>query len=139
MWLVYAAINALGSSLNNLFIKMATGKISSVLGALFVYLGGLFTVLVLFPFLGEKVSIGKQGVLLALAAGAVSILASIAWFRMYKLGAPISTATVITLLSIMVLSTIFGVIFFQEKITIRFILGIFFAIIALYFLITASR
>ena len=58
---------------------------------------------------------------------------------MYKFGAPISTATIVTLVSIMILSTIFGVIFFQEKITIRFILGIFFAIIALYFLITASK
>jgi len=69
MWLIYAAINALGSSLNNLFIKLATGKISSALGALFVYLGGLFTLFLLFPFLGEKIVIEKKGILLALAAG----------------------------------------------------------------------
>lgn len=138
MWLIYAAVNAVCSVLNNLFIKLGTGKISSLLGALFVYLGGLFAILLLFPFLGEKIVIEKQGAVLAFLAGAVFSIGTVAWYRMYKLGAPMSTATIITLVSIMVLSTAFGVVFFHERITVRFILGVVFAITALYLLVTGS-
>ena len=138
-WLFFAFINILGSTLNNVFIKLTAGKVSSLLGALLVYIGGALTITALFPFLKEKVVFEKQGVIFSLIAGAALGVGTIAWFKMYRLGAPISLATVIVLLSIILLSTAFGIILFHERLTPKFIAGLSFAIVALYLLTTSAK
>lgn len=136
-WLVFALVNIIGSTLNNFFVKLASGKISPLVGAVLVYSGGLVFLLILFPFMGEKLVMTKEAVILSLAAGSVLGLASVAWFKMYEVQAPISTATFIALVGIMLLSALIGVVIFKEKASLRFYIGASLAIAGLYLLITA--
>ena len=120
-------------------IKYATGKIDVVPLMLFNTLSSLIIVAGIFGWMWiskNPVAISREGIYIALLAGVVAILAVIFEAVALKSG---NISTIVPIISVggLAISVAAGILFFNEALTARLVIGIVFSFAAIYLLAAA--
>jgi hypothetical protein len=138
-WQVVAAGAALLFGAHNLFVKRAAGRIPDTWGAFAVEASATVTVLAcvgVMVLAGEPVPAARDmgGVLLAAIAGVFVGRASILYFWVFRLGAPLSVAVPWVLTGWMLFATVLGAVLEDEVLGGRRAAGLAAAVLAIWLL-----
>jgi len=125
-WLLLAIITAIFYGMYNFFIKISSGHINQVVGAVILQLVaailGAITLFVL-KLTGTEFNVSSKGVWFAILAGAMVGVAEILSFFVFSKGAPVSVGTAIIIGGSVVVAGIIGL-FMKEDLGIINFLGI---------------
>lgn len=126
-WLSLAIITACCLGLYNFFIKLASGSIHQVAGAVLLQLvaaavGGIL--LLYIKSTRQEVSISHTGVLYACLAGLSVGVAEILTFYVFTKGAPASVGTPIIVGGSVAVAALLGWLVLREQITLAQVLGV---------------
>lgn len=138
-WIFYAVITALLLAAADIFVKLATGKLSNSVALLIygscTFLMGLGWV-VWQRFQGVPQYAQLPGMVAAGAVGLTFALVTVGLFVTFGAGAPISLASPLIRLGGLVLVSLVGLIFFKEPLTWRYVAGMLLACGGIYLIIT---
>lgn len=134
-WLLIALLAAFCFGAYNVFVKIASGYIHEITGAVILQfvaaIAGL-GVLLYMKFKGHEVLVFTQkGVLFSVLAGLFVGGAEILSFVVFGKGIPASTGIPIIIGGAIIVGTLIGLLFLKEKITAIHILGIVFVILGI--------
>ncbi|WP_133272745.1 EamA family transporter [Hymenobacter radiodurans] len=126
-WLLLAVITAFCLGLYNFFIKLASGNIHQVAGAVLLQLvaaavGGFL--LLYIKATRQPVSISQTGVLYSCLAGLSVGIAEILTFYVFTKGAPASVGTPIIVGGSVAVAAVLGWLVLREQITLGQVLGV---------------
>ncbi|GAB2468233.1 hypothetical protein GCM10011375_30480 [Hymenobacter qilianensis] len=126
-WLLLAVITAFCLGLYNFFIKLASGNIHQVAGAVLLQLvaaavGGFL--LLYIKTTRQTVSISQTGVLYSCLAGLSVGVAEILTFYVFTKGAPTSVGTPIIVGGSVAIAAVLGWLVLREQITLGQVLGV---------------
>ncbi len=125
-WILLAVITAISYGVYNVFIKISSGSINQVVGAVILQVvaaifGGV--ILLFMKFNGAEFNISQKGVLFAVLAGITVGLAEILSFYVFSKGAPVSIGTAIIVGGSVVVAAAVGF-FMKESFTFFNMLGL---------------
>jgi transporter family protein len=138
-WLSYAIVTAITLALADFCVKLAAGKLSNSLAILIygscTFLFGLGWVL---WQRSQNVPQFAQpaGVLAALGVGIAFSGVTLGLYASFSAGAPISLVSPLIRLGGLLFASVAGLVFFQEPLTWRYVLGMLLACGGLYLIIT---
>lgn len=126
-WIPLAIITASTFGLYNIFIKMGSGRIDEVLGAVILQvvaaaLGGLYAIFL--HLNGHHFAISTKGTLFAVAAGVAIGVAEILTFMVYAKGAPASMATPIIMGGSILIAALIGFVLLREHLGAMQLVGV---------------
>lgn len=126
-WLPIALATAVAFAAYNVFIKLASGKIDEVLGAVVLQvvaalLGGGYALYL--KVSGRELAASGAGLGLAALAGAAVGLAEILTFVVFTRGAPAALATPIIMGGSVLLAALIGILFLGERVGLVEVAGI---------------
>lgn len=126
-WLPLALATAVAFGLYNVFIKVSSGRIDQVLGAVVLQLvaatlGGAYALVL--KASGRELAVSNSGLLWAAAAGAAVGLAEILTFFVFSRGAPASLGTPVIMGGSVVVAGLVGVFALKESPSVTQVLGI---------------
>ena len=134
-WLLLALLGAFCFGAYNVFIKIASGYIHEITGAVILQFVAAFAglgVLLYLKFRGnEVIEISQKGVYYSILAGLCVGGAEILSFIVFGKGVPASTGIPIIIGGAIVVGAVIGVLFLKEKITIFNILGTIFVVLGI--------
>ncbi len=119
-WLLLAVISAIFFGAYNVFIKISSGHINQVVGALILQVvaafvgGGIF---IIFKMMNAPLEVSQKGIWFAVFAGLAIGLAEVASFFLFSKGVPVSVGMPIIVGGSMVFGTILGVFFLKETLS----------------------
>ncbi|MFZ2189818.1 MAG: EamA family transporter [Candidatus Magasanikiibacteriota bacterium] len=132
-WIFLAIITAVFYGMYNFFIKLSSGNINQVVGAVILQIVatmlGVVTLLIL-KLTGMEFNISSKGVWYAVLAGVMVGLAEILSFFVFSKGAPVSVGTAIIIGGSVVVAGVIGF-FMKEDFGIMNFLGILAIIIGI--------
>lgn len=135
-WILLAIITAIFYGMYNFFIKISSGSINQVVGAVILQLVaavlGVITLLVL-KIIGTEFTISQKGVWFAILAGLMVGLAEILSFFVFSKGAPISVGTAIIIGGSVVVASVIGF-FLKENVSLLNLFGILAIVIGIVLL-----
>lgn len=136
-WTTAIIITILFFALTDIARKLAGGKIDPVWAAAISYAVASVVALSILVIIKQPSGIKTPSALLpVIAAGIAVSLGAIFHFKAFGLGAKLSVADPIMLTGIMLITSIIGFILLKEEITLRWILGLFLALLGIYLLAT---
>jgi|MDSW01.1.fsa_nt_gb bacterial/archaeal transporter family protein len=120
----------------NVLIKLSADKIQPVLGFVIMQAAAFIVSLIILGMLKDKIDInlGKQGLLLSVAAGVLIAIVNISIYYMYHLGGTLSVAGVIGRLAPALLVFVIGLIFFAEGFSYQKLIGFIFSMVGIFLL-----
>jgi len=126
-WLPLALLTAVAFALYNVFIKLGSGRIHDVLGAVVlqvaaVLLGGGFAIALHLG--GHRLAWSKSGLVYAVLAGLAVGLAEILTFVVFAKGAPVSLATPVILGGSILGAAVIGAVVLRESMGAAQLLGV---------------
>ncbi len=126
-WLLLALLGAFCFGAYNVFIKIASGYIHEITGAVILQFVAAFAglgILLYLKFKGnEVIEISQKGVYYSILAGLCVGGAEILSFLVFGKGVPASTGIPIIIGGAIVVGAVIGVLFLKEKITVFNIVG----------------
>jgi drug/metabolite transporter (DMT)-like permease len=138
-WLPYAVLTSIALAAADVFVKLASGKISNSIGIL-IYGGCTFLIGALWVawerLRGDEQFAQLNGILPAVGVGIAFALVTIGLYATFGAGAPISIASPIVRLAGLLIASAVGILFFHEAITWRYALGALLTIAGIYFILT---
>ncbi|MFN7139537.1 MAG: hypothetical protein ACK4UN_09370 [Limisphaerales bacterium] len=137
-WTVYALGAALALAIADCMVKLAAGKLPNSL-ALLLYGCVPFTSGLIWFFYdrlrGGPMTIQPNAPLFALGVGVSFTLVTIALYFMFRAGAPISLASPLVRLGGLIVASVVGVLFWQEVISFRYVVGITLSAIGIFLIV----
>ncbi len=134
-WLLLALLGAFCFGAYNVFIKIASGYIHEITGAVILQFVAAFAglgVLLYLKFRGnEVIEISQKGIYYSILAGLCVGGAEILSFIVFGKGVPASTGIPIIIGGAIVVGAVIGVLFLKEKITVFNILGTIFVVLGI--------
>jgi drug/metabolite transporter (DMT)-like permease len=138
-WIIYVFTGALLLSGADVFVKLASGKVSNSLGVL-VYGSCTFTlgwIWVLWQKLhGVTLHSQTSGLLASIAVGVCFALVTVVLYVLFEAGAPISLVSPSMRLGGLLGASIIGLVLWHEPLTLRYIIGVVFASGGIYLIVT---
>lgn len=119
-WLAIALLTAVFFGLYNFFIKVSSGNIHEILGAVILQAVALLLGCALLIYLkqtGDQFSFSSKGILYAVLAGLAVGVAEILTFMVFEKGIAVSIATPVIIGSSVVVSSVLGILFLRETIS----------------------
>ncbi len=119
-WLAIALLTAVFFGLYNFFIKVSSGNIHEILGAVILQAVALLLGCALLIYLkqtGDQFSFSSKGILYAVLAGLAVGVAEILTFMVFEKGVAVSIATPVIIGSSVVVSSVLGILFLRETIS----------------------
>ncbi|HYF04738.1 MAG TPA: EamA family transporter [Patescibacteria group bacterium] len=126
-WIVTALLTAFFFGAYNFFIKVASGHIHQILGAVILQLVATLTgalVLLYLRYTNVPLKFSEQGFIYAVLAGVFVGLAEITSFIVFSKGVSISTGIPIIIGVSVIFASLLGFLFLKEPIHLQGILGI---------------
>ena len=139
MWWKYALVNEVAGSLANVFTKLSGGKINPFFAVLVAQAPSTFCLLLFFLASGKNIQTTKQGILFACLVGVATAFGFAAWFKLFSLDAPLIVAGTIAIIGVIVFTTLWGVIFLGEKVTLPIFFGFLLAVFSAFLLTFKGR
>lgn len=136
-WFVAALVAALAYGLHNIFTKIAAGHISDSLGAFLLEITAAICILLYIFFLvttNEKFNFSSRGIVFSIFAGICVGLGTVLYFVIFSRGGELSIAGPLVLVGGVLLMAVAGIVFFNEKVSLIKVLGIFLGLISLWML-----
>lgn len=133
MWFIWALLNGISMSFSNIFTKLATGKVSPLVGAAVTVLTATVLLFALVLLQG-KFPTSISALIFPALAGVATAIGFFAWFSMFASGASLSTGAIVAILGVIALTAVWGVVFFGEKLTLIKSIGILLALISAFLL-----
>jgi drug/metabolite transporter (DMT)-like permease len=138
-WIVYVFIGALLMAGADVFVKLASGKVSNSLGVL-VYGSCTFTLglgWVLWQKLHGVTLHGQtSGLLASIAVGVSFALVTVVLYVTFASGAPISLVSPTIRLGGLLGASLIGLLLWHEPLTLRYIIGVVLACSGIYLIVT---
>ena len=138
-WVVFGFASALLMAGGDLFLKIASGKVSNSVGVLLygtcTFLTGLIWTLVQ-KAQGQPLFARPVGLVAGLATGVSFGLATVALYGAFSRGAPVSVGSPFIRLGGLLFASLFGFLLLHEPLTWRWVLGLALAISGVYLIIT---
>ncbi len=133
-WLIIAITTAFCFGLYNFFIKISSGNIHEIVGAVILQiiaamLGGIF--LLFFKFNNQPLPVTNKGIWQAALAGLCVGLAEILTFVLYTRGVSVSVGTPLIVGGSLVVVTLLGWLFLREELNFLQLAGIILVIIGM--------
>ena len=124
---------------SDVLARISSSKINDILGAMILSLGAFLILFLgmfaLVPDLTKEVSnISLKYFLIALVAGVANATGLFFFFRFLQQGGNFTQGMPMILTSIVIFTTIYGLIFFKDPLTLKTIIGLALGIGAIYFL-----
>lgn len=136
MWMLMALISAVCYGTNNIFLKLASGKVSDTLSALCIQALSLAVICTYFAYTrwiqGEGISWTRAGVLFAAGSGFMMGLGLIFLLAVFRMGGPISLAIPVLLSGQVVIAVVVGILFFKEGFSLTRVLGLAFCFLGIW-------
>jgi len=134
-WMFIILLTVLFFSLYNFFIKVASGSINQVVGAVILQIvaaliGGI--VLIYMKFSGRDLVISQKGVIFAILAGIAVGLAEITYFFVYSKGVQASVAIPLVMGGTVLVGSILGFVFLKETFNLWHVLASVMIIISIF-------
>ncbi len=134
-WLLIALLAAFCFGAYNVFVKIASGYIHEITGAVILQfvaaIAGL-GVLLYMKFKGHEVlDFSQKGILFSVLAGLCVGGAEILSFVVFGKGVPASTGIPIIIGGAIIVGTLIGLLFLKEKVTAIHVLGIVFVVLGI--------
>lgn len=137
-WVFISVVVASGFALADTFTKIASDKVSPIIGVVGLNLtSGIIALCVTLslPFLGyEKQSFTNIGFVYAMIAGVFSFIAFSGFFLMFEKGAPLGIGVTITFVMSITLTMLISVLLLKETVSPQQIFGVFTALLSIYLL-----
>jgi uncharacterized membrane protein len=138
-WMFYAAAAAAALAAADVFVKMAAGKLPNSLGTL-IY-GAVAFGVGLTWFLADRARGGLEhastaGIVYALGVGVAFSAVAVALYGAFRAGAPLSVISPLVRLSGLIVSSLCGVLIWNEPVTPRYLLGLCLAITGVCLIVT---
>ena len=126
-WVLIALATAAAFGAYNVFIKLSSGKIDHVLGAVVLQvvaalLGGSYALFL--KLSGRELPVSREGVGYAALAGVAVGIAEILTFVVFSRGAPASLATPVIMGGSILITAVLGVLLLRERLGLPQVLGI---------------
>jgi len=138
-WFLFPLGAALSLSAADFFLKLSSSRLSSNLVAFIYSMATLIPptiLLIVARARGEEVTYTREGIFFAVLMGIAFSLVVVFLNLTFASGVNLSLGTpVIRLAGIMLASTL-GILFFQETISLRYLLGFGLAVLGIYFIVT---
>ena len=138
-WIIYAFAAAIALAAADVFVKLASGKVSNSLGVL-IYGSCTFSMglaWVLWQKLhGASLHAQTSGLLAAIGVGISFALVTVALYITFAAGAPISLVSPSIRLGGLLVASFAGFVLWHEPLTLRYIMGIVLACSGIYLIIT---
>lgn len=138
-WFLFPLGAALSLAAADFFLKLTSARLSSNLAALIYSLATLIPPTILMVAArarGEDITYTREGIFFAVLMGIAFSLVVIFLNLTFASGVNLSVGTpVIRMAGIMLASTL-GILFFQEVISLRYLIGFALALLGIYFIIT---
>ncbi len=126
-WLFFALLTAFSFGLYNFFIKVASGSINQILGAVLLQLVAVIAGLAVLAYLkisNQNIEYTTKGIYYSCLAGLFVGIAEILTFYVFSKGVPASVGTPVIIGGSIVAATILGILFLKEQMSLIQILGI---------------
>jgi drug/metabolite transporter (DMT)-like permease len=138
-WIFYASASTVALAAADVFIKLASGKVSNSVGVLFY--GSCTFSMGLAWFLWQRIHGVAQhaqpsGIFAAIGVGVSFCLVTVALYAMFEAGAPISVASPLVRLGGLLIASLVGLLFWHEPLTLRYALGVLLMCGGVYLIIT---
>lgn len=136
-WIFLAIVSAVTLGAYNFFLKVASGNINQIIGAVILQVvaaavgGGILLVLKLSH---APLAITHKGVLFAVLAGFVVGLSEISTFFLFSRGVPASTGIPIIVGGAVVVGTALGAIFLKEALSPVHYVAVLFIVVGIFLL-----
>jgi len=138
-WFLFPLGAALSLAAADFFLKLSSSRLSSNLVAFIYSMATLIPptlLLIVARARGEEVTYTRDGIIFAVLMGIAFSLVVVFLNLTFASGVNLSVGTpVIRLAGIMLASTL-GILFFQETISLRYLLGFGLAVLGIYFIVT---
>jgi transporter family protein len=140
-WIFLAILTAFFYALYNIFIKIASGSIHEILGAVILQmvaalLGGVL--LLILKIRGTDMEISPRGIGLSVLAGVFVGLAEVFSFLVFAKGVPASAGIPVIIGGSVLFAGLIGLFFLREQFSFSALLGLLFIIAGIYFLSRTS-
>ncbi len=140
-WLFLALVSALFYGGYNSFLKISSGHIHQVLGAVVLQLTALFVGTAVLLFLrssGHPFELNKTGVIFAALGGMCVASGEIVAFHVFSRDVPTAIGVPVIVGGTVAAATLFGLVFLRESLSIGQSIGILFVVAGIV-LLTASK
>lgn len=137
-WILLALLTALFYGAYNFFIKISSGYINQIAGAVILQLVALLIgtgILLFLKLTNSVIEISNKGVLYAVLAGVFVGLAEIISFIVFSKGVSVSTGLPIIIGGSIVIGSILGIVFLKESLTPLHILAIALIVLGIIILV----
>jgi uncharacterized membrane protein len=138
-WIWYATVAAVALAAADVFVKLAAGKLPSSLGTLLY--GGVAFGVGLSWFIADRArgrveQASAAGIVYALGVGLSFSIVAVALYVAFRAGAPLSTVSPLVRLSGLLAASVCGLLFWNEPVTPRYILGLGLSVAGVYLIVT---
>lgn len=119
-WILLLTLAALCFGLYNFFIKVASGSIHQILGAVILQVVAAVVGVILLIYLkmtGENFSLSNKGIFFSVLAGIAVGLAEILTFAVFSKQIPVSVGTPVIIGGSIVVTALLGFLFLQEHLS----------------------
>ena len=119
-WILLALLTAIFYGIYNFFIKVSSGHINQIAGAVILQLVATVVgagVLFFLKITGSAIEISNKGIFYAVLAGIFVGLAEIASFFVFSKGISVSTGLPIIIGGSVIIGSLLGIIFLKESLT----------------------
>lgn len=138
-WIVYAIGTAVALALADLFVKLASGKLSNSLGLLIygaiTLAFGLGWVLIQ-RAQGIAQTAQPSGIAAAIGVGVAFSLVTLGLYTTFSAGAPISIGSPVIRLTGLILASALGIVLLREPLSLRYVIGVLLACVGIYLIVT---
>jgi drug/metabolite transporter (DMT)-like permease len=138
-WILYATVAAVALAAADVFVKLAAGKLPNSLGTL-LYGAVAFGVGLAWWVVDRSRSSmepsSTAGIVYAICVGVGFSIVAAALYGAFRAGAPLSVTSPLVRLSGLIVASLCGVLIWNEPVTPRYVLGLCFSVLGVYFIVT---